>query len=260
MFCGGGGSSRGVVMAGAIPVAALDMWDLAVKCYQLNFSQATVYHTRAEDLAPDKVLKEAGPIDLIVASPECTSHSVAKGKARRCEKSRETAFEVVRFAEILQPRWIVVENVAQMQRWRKFSKWLNLIKGLGYKTEIGVLNAQNFNVPQSRRRMFLLCDLERQPSLPEPHSEELTAVSHILGCGQLKRLPWQYSPGTKPCSCQGNNSACGASDCSGWAQTALYHGVLRNRRSRRIPNSRPAAAHNHDSRQICFGPTKRTRA
>ncbi len=178
MFCGGGGSSRGAALAGATPVAALDMWDLAVECYQLNFPQAAVYHTRAEDLPPERVLKEAGPIDLILASPECTSHSVAKGKARRCEKSRETAFAVVRFAEVLQPRWIVVENVAQMQRWRKFSRWLNQIKRLGYKTEIGVLNAQDFNVPQSRRRLFVLCARERQPSLPEPQTVESATVAH----------------------------------------------------------------------------------
>ena len=62
MFCGGGGSSRGAMMAGAVPVAGLDMWDLAAQTYQLNFPEATTYHTKANRLPANRVLKEAGPI------------------------------------------------------------------------------------------------------------------------------------------------------------------------------------------------------
>jgi DNA (cytosine-5)-methyltransferase 1 len=101
MFCGCGGSSCGARMAGALPVAGLDRWDLAAQTYRLNFPDAVVYHTEAARLAADRVQKDAGPIHLLLASPECTSHSVAKGKAPRCEKSRETAFEVIRFARVL---------------------------------------------------------------------------------------------------------------------------------------------------------------
>ena len=119
LFCGGGGSSRGASMAGATPVAALDMWELATATYAMNFPDAVVYRMKAASLSPHRVADEVGDIDLMLASPECTSHSVAKGNKPRCDKSRNTAFEVVRFAEVLRPRWIVVENVMQMQRWRR---------------------------------------------------------------------------------------------------------------------------------------------
>ncbi len=137
MFCGGGGSSRGAAMAGATVVAGLDKWDLAADTFALNFPDAVAYRSAAHRLAARRVLEDAGPIDLILASPECTSHSVAKGNARRCEKSRATAFEVVRFARVLKPRWIVIENVAQMRYWRKFNAWLVQIESLGYKTAMG---------------------------------------------------------------------------------------------------------------------------
>ena len=181
-------------MAGAFPVAGLDMWDLAAQTYQLNFPEAMTYHTKANRLPANRVLKEAGPIDLLLASPECTSHSVAKGKARRCEKSRDTAFEVVRFARVLEPRWIVIENVSQMQRWRKFARWLKQIKGLGYKIELGVLNAHEHGVPQSRRRLFIVCDRETQPSLPEARTRDVATVAQILGRGQSIASPWVFSP------------------------------------------------------------------
>jgi len=98
-------------MAGVTPVAALDMWELATETYELNFPDATVYRMKASSLTPQRVAEEVGKIDLLLASPECTSHSVAKGNKPRCEKSRGTAFEVIRFAKVLKPRWIVVENV-----------------------------------------------------------------------------------------------------------------------------------------------------
>jgi len=170
------------------------MWDLAAKTYQLNFPDAVTYHTKAGKLPAQQVLKEVGPIQLLLASPECTSHSVAKGKARRCEKSRETAFEVIRFARVLKPRWIVIENVLQMQRWRKFRKWLKQIQGLGYKTDVGLLNSQEHGVPQSRRRLIVVCDRETQPSLPKPRQCMMRTVEGILKQGEPKNTPWTFSP------------------------------------------------------------------
>src|SRR5262249_48406801 len=154
-------SSRGAVMARAVPVAGLDMWNLASETYKLNFPLAYTYSRKAQWLSPHRVLEDTGKIDLILASPECTSHSVAKGGARRCEKSRETPFEVVRFAKVLKPRWIVIENVDKMQEWKRFEELLEKLRRLGYKLAHGVLDAQYFGTPQTRRRLFIVCDLEK---------------------------------------------------------------------------------------------------
>lgn len=199
MFCGGGGSSRGAVMAGVTPVAALDMWKLAADTYKLNFPDATVFRMRASSLSPTRIKEEVGKIDLLLASPECTSHSVAKGNKPRCEKSRETAFEVVRLAKALRPRWIVVENVMQMQKWYRFGEWLQEIKDIGYQTKTAILDAQYFATPQSRRRLFIVCDLEAIPLLPKPgRRTKKTVASSILGCGESKNEPWAFSPVYSP--------------------------------------------------------------
>ena len=68
------------------------------------------------------------------------------------------------------------------------------IKELGYKTEMDVVNAQEHGAPQSRRRLFLVCDREKQPSLPEPRTGELKTVLQILERGQPKGSPWVFSP------------------------------------------------------------------
>jgi len=199
MFCGGGGSSRGAVMAGATPAAALDMWKLAADTYELNFPESTVYRMKASSLTPARILNEVGRIDLLLASPECTSHSVAKGNKPRCEISRETAFEVIRLAKVLRPRWIVVENVMQMQKWRRFDEWHEKIMDIGYHTERAIFDAQYFGTPQSRRRLFIVGDLEGAPVLPNPGGRtKKTVDSSILGRGESKNAPWAFSPVNSP--------------------------------------------------------------
>jgi DNA (cytosine-5)-methyltransferase 1 len=199
MFCGGGGSSRGALMAGATPVAALDMWELAADTYRLNFPDATVYRMKASSLSPHRVLEDVGGIDLLLASPECTNHSVAKGGKPRCEKSQATAFEVIRFAKVLRPRWIVVENVTQMLYWGRFEEWKRKLEAVGYQTKVGILDAQYHATPQSRRRLFVVADLEREPTLPKPGKRTAkTVAGSVLGRGEPANRPWQFSPVNQP--------------------------------------------------------------
>ena len=194
MFCGGGGSSRGAVMAGAVPVAGLDKWNLATETYQLNFPKATVYRMKASSLSPQRVKDDVGPINLLLASPECTSHSIAKGNAPRCEKSRATAFEVIRFAKVLEPRWIVVENVEHMQKWAKFESWHRKLIRLGYQTTTAVVDSKDHSTPQSRRRLFILCDREAAPKLPRPMRGRRRTVASILGTGEPMNETWSFKP------------------------------------------------------------------
>ncbi len=193
LFCGGGGSSRGAVMAGAEPVGALDMWDVAAETYKLNFSDAKVYRMKAVSLSPRRVAEEIGEIELLLASPECTHHSVARGSKPTSEKSRETAFEVIRFAKVLKPRWLVVENVLQMRRWHRFEEWHDKLRALGYKTDYGVIDAQFHGTAQSRRRLFIVGDLKTKPSLPKSDRRTSKTVVSILGRGEPKDQPWSFT-------------------------------------------------------------------
>lgn len=194
MFCGGGGSSSGAALAGAEIVGAVDLWDVAAQTHHLNFPSSTVYTNRVEEVTSKSLRKDIGKVDLLLASPECTSHSVAKGNKPRCEKSRETAFEVIRYAEVLNPRWVVVENVMQMQRWHRFEEWKSELEGLGYQTDVAVLNAKFFRTPQTRRRMILVADREAKPKLASGGRETTKTVASILGRGESKAKPWKFSP------------------------------------------------------------------
>src|SRR6185295_18486594 len=99
LFCGAGGSSWGAREAGVEIVAAFDLWPIAGEAHDANFPEAEFVLGPLEQLDVRALATRLGQIDLILASPECTNHSPAKGNKPRCERSKETAFQVVRFAE-----------------------------------------------------------------------------------------------------------------------------------------------------------------
>jgi DNA (cytosine-5)-methyltransferase 1 len=181
LFCGAGGSSSGATRAGVSVVAAVDSWPLVEHVYKDNFPQTTFYRSKCESLSPARIKREIGSVDLIIASPECTSHTCAKGNGDRSEESKQTAFQVCRFASVLQPRWIVVENVVHMRSWTKYRRWLKRLERLGYRHREQVLDSADFGVPQSRKRLFVICDREQQPpEVVPPRIRHVRTAATIL--------------------------------------------------------------------------------
>ncbi|QKO02383.1 DNA methylase [Gordonia phage BlingBling] len=173
LFCGAGGSSTGAVGIPGVTVRiASNHWDLAVETHGAN-------HPDADHLCAD--LSQVDPryfpsTDILWASPECTNHSVAKGRKRvgsqpdlfgeilpdaASERSRATMWDVPRFAEVHQYRAVIVENVVDAFHWVPFRAWLMAMDCLGYDHHIVMLNsmhAQTFGpgAPQSRDRMYVV--------------------------------------------------------------------------------------------------------
>jgi DNA (cytosine-5)-methyltransferase 1 len=170
-------------MAGASIAGGIDFWEPAIQSYKLNFPGAETWRGRIEGITAKSVAEKIGHIDLLLASPECTNHTFAKGNRRvgeEQERSRRTAFEVIRFAKSLAPRWIVVENVVSMRRWDHYEAWKGKLRALDYQIREVVLDSQEFGVPQTRRRLFVLCDLEREPKAPQALNVSPATVTEIL--------------------------------------------------------------------------------
>jgi DNA (cytosine-5)-methyltransferase 1 len=84
----------------------------------------------------------------------------------------------------------VVENVASMRNWSRYEEFVRSIEKLGYHTRTEVLNAADFGVAQSRRRLFILCDRKKKPeSVRLPRRKRRTAQDIIDGNGT-----YEYSP------------------------------------------------------------------
>lgn len=189
MFSGGGGSSRGAALAGASVVGGVDAWTLATEVFADNFPEAKVFARRVEELDPGVILDEVGRVDLLLASPECTNHSCARGARPRLESSRETALQVVRYARVMTPRWIVIENVIHMRPWPRYQGLLQGLRDEGYRVAEHVLDAADYGVPQRRKRLFLLCDRECEPPsrIPKRRGRKRSAASILDKPGTWNR-------------------------------------------------------------------------
>ena len=195
LFCGGGGSSFGAKAAGARIVCGVDAWSVASATYQANFPRAKSVNMRlAEDSRP-AAIDDLGRIDLLLASPECTHHTCARGSKPSDEASKLTARYVVNFAADLRPRWVVIENVLHMMSWQGYEPLLADLESLGYLITPQIIDSRAFGVAQSRRRLFVMCDLKRKP--PEVTGQQgrpRTAQSVLDPTGTWKSRPL-YSPG-----------------------------------------------------------------
>jgi DNA (cytosine-5)-methyltransferase 1 len=194
LFHGAGGSSYGARNAGAQIVSSIDLWDLAGRAYSNNFPEAKVFTSDIKTLSPNWIHSVIGDIDLLLASPECTNHTCAKGALERSEESKNTAFQVIKFATVFRPKWIIIENVIQMKSWSRHPELLEELWGLGYYVKEEKLNAVEFGVPQSRVRLFLICSLYCEPAVPKSEAYSKRSASSIIN----KKNDFKFTPLFQP--------------------------------------------------------------
>lgn len=165
-FCGAGGSSTGLVAAGIRVQGAANHWALAIETHNTN-------HPETDHYLDDLQVAHASRFPRTTIawfSPECTNHSLAKGRKRKGigqldlwgesgvdpaeERSRATMREVVEFTEYHRYEAVIVENVVDIRHWQYYEEWLTAMLNLGYSHKVLYLNAQFFGVPQSRDRFY----------------------------------------------------------------------------------------------------------
>lgn len=154
LFCGWGGSSLGAEQAGACVVWAANHWEFAVHAHAQN-------HPTAQHEALDLRLADWSRVpahELLLASPSCRGHTTASQPERRPyhDALRATAWVVVEAAEMMQPEWLIVENVPAFTRWKLFDLWCKALERIGYTLSMFVMNAAKYNVPQRRKRIFIV--------------------------------------------------------------------------------------------------------
>jgi DNA (cytosine-5)-methyltransferase 1 len=178
LFAGSGGFSLGAVGAGVDVVWAANHWPLVVKVHEQNHPQT---QHLCQDLHQARWL-DVPAHDMILASPACQGHSLARGKDRpHHDSARSTAWAVVSAAEAHRPPICIVENVKEMQKWVLYPAWEASMKALGYHVSSSVLDAQFFQIPQMRRRIFIVCMLMKEFVFPDTKPfKELTPIRSVL--------------------------------------------------------------------------------
>ena len=198
LFCGGGIGARGAVRAGGRPVLAVDAWDIAARTYKANYPLADVIAKPIEVINPFSLNSRYSP-DVLLTSPECTAHSIARGAKPGSEKSRETAIAMIPWVEAFRPRWVVVENVNRMKKWERHEELLVALEKRGYRISQLFLDSADFGTPQSRKRLFLICDREgsttTRADLLALHCRRKKTAREILDPDGTHKSSPLYKPG-----------------------------------------------------------------
>jgi DNA (cytosine-5)-methyltransferase 1 len=196
LFCGAGGSSLGAMAAGFEIVAGFDIWLVAGLVYRANFPAARFHLCDLAALDGSDIRSihdDLGDVDLILASPPCTDHSLARGAAPPSPAGLDLPWSVCRFAEVFLPRWVVVENVVQMRRWHGFRSFLHALMHLGYCVRAQILDAADFGVPQRRRRLYVVCDREADPPEIVARTSERIPAARVIDLDGYAYTPL-YTP------------------------------------------------------------------
>ncbi len=182
LFAGAGGTSTGLISACEelgyeVHLTAINHWDTAIATHSKNYPNMKHLCADLNNINPLKVVP-GGHLDLLVASPECTHHSNARGGKPMDEQSRAGADFVTMWAEKLYIENILVENVKEFLTWGPLDKekrpieklkgqlFLNFIdhlRALDYSVEYRVINAANYGDATTRERLFILARKGNKP-------------------------------------------------------------------------------------------------
>jgi DNA (cytosine-5)-methyltransferase 1 len=200
LFAGGGGASTGIELAlGRHVDIAVNHDPEAVSLHQANHTQTRHFVSDVFEVDPLTVT-EGRDVGLLWASPDCKHFSKAKGGKPVSKKIRGLAWVVIKWAKLVKPRIICLENVEEFQAWgpldadnmpcprrkgKTFQRWVAQLRNLGYVVDWRELRACDYGAPTIRKRLFLVARRDGQPIVwPEPTH----AAKPEKGSGLL---PWR---------------------------------------------------------------------
>ena len=159
LFAGIGGFRLGMESAGHKCIGFCEIDKFARESYK------AIHNTKGEielhdiTAVSDESIRGIGSVDIICGGFPCQAFSIA-GNRRGFEDTRGTLFfEIARFASILRPKYLFLENVRGLLNHdggATFETIIRTLDELGYDVEWQVLNSKNFGVPQNRERVFII--------------------------------------------------------------------------------------------------------
>ncbi len=159
LFAGIGGFRLGMESAGHECVGFCEIDKYARASYKAIHNTEGEIELHDITRVTDESIRRFGSVDIICGGFPCQAFSIA-GARRGFEDTRGTLFfEIARFASILKPRYLFLENVKGLlnhDRGNTFEAILSTLDELGYDVEWQVLNSKNFGVPQNRERVFII--------------------------------------------------------------------------------------------------------
>lgn len=206
-FAGGGGTSTGIELAtGYSPDIAINHDPEAIKMHKANHPNTKHYCENVWAVDPVKACG-GHPIALAWFSPDCKHFSKAKGGKPKDKNIRGLAWVALRWAGLVRPRVIMLENVEEFKTWgplnrrhhpikekqgKTFERFVQQLRDLEYEVEFRELVAADYGAPTMRKRFFMIARCDGKPIVwPEP--THAPADSDEVKAGLLKPYVGAYT-------------------------------------------------------------------
>ena len=159
LFAGIGGFRLGMESAGHECIGFCEIDKFARASYKAIHDTKGEVELHDITAVSDESVRGIGRVDIICGGFPCQAFSIA-GKRKGFEDTRGTLFfEICRFASVLRPKYLFLENVRGLLNHdggATFETIIRTLDELGYDVEWQVLNSKNFGVPQNRERVFII--------------------------------------------------------------------------------------------------------
>lgn len=206
-FAGGGGASTGIELATGYSVdIAINHDPEAIRMHKANHPNTKHYCENVWAVDTVKACK-GHPVALAWFSPDCKHFSKAKGGKPKDKNIRGLAWVACRWAGLVRPRVIMLENVEEFKTWgplgrrhhpikakqgKTFEKFVQQLTDLGYEVEFRELVAADYGAPTMRKRFFMIARCDGKPIVwPEP--THAPADSDEVKAGLLKPYVGAYT-------------------------------------------------------------------
>ncbi len=188
LFAGAGGASTGLLLAAAdagleLDLVAINHWPAAVATHAANHPHARHLCEAIERVDPRDAVP-GGHLDLLLAGPECTFFSNARGGLPIDDQRRSSAWSILRWLELLRVDHVLIENVVEFQAWapldsrrrpiksrrgQVYRAFLAALEAMNYYVDTRVLVAADYGEATTRRRLFIQAARGRRRIVwPEP--------------------------------------------------------------------------------------------
>lgn len=159
IFSGAGGMGLGASQAGVDIKIAVEKDKFAAQTYLYNHPKTTVVVNDISNISDFKFKRKREQV-ILFGGPPCQGYSNSNRKTRTSGNPKNWLFEeFIRSANLINPNWIVIENVPGLMNLENgffLEKICNDLHAIGFTPNIKILNAANFGVPQKRERIFVV--------------------------------------------------------------------------------------------------------
>ena len=164
LFCGAGGLSKGLEMAGLQGICGLDFFQEACMTYRRNFSHpfinGDITLSENKNLFYETVNKELSgrKLNIVAGGFPCQGFSMSGNRV--VDDPRNSLYkELIEIVTNLKPDWVICENVKgirSMLNGQVEQKILEDFYSIGYKVKVALLNSADYYVPQKRERVIFI--------------------------------------------------------------------------------------------------------